>query len=126
MTCDGFSLIVGGTDPICSLDLVLVVGLGTECFRIPADTLKERPPSRDTPINMSTFQHVHASDQCMNFAGRRKIVLSAPYQRGLVTHVRISSIIIVSNVFGQTNHILHNYEACLLFFGHLSTKSKCF
>ena len=126
MTCNGFSLIVGGTDPICSLDLVLVVGLGTECFRIPADTLKERPPSRDTHISMSTSQHVHASDQCMNFAGRRRIVLSAPYQRGLHGHARSHIFHIVSNVFGQTNHILQNYEACLLFFGHLSTKSKCF
>lgn len=83
MTCDGFSLIVGGTDPSCSLDLVLVVGLATECFRIPADTLKERPPSRDTCIHIN-LSHVHASNQCMNFFdGGRRILLS---------HVRIFSI----------------------------------
>lgn len=101
MTCGGFSLIVGGTDPSCSLDLVLVVGLATECFRIPADTLKERPPSRDTHINMSTSQHVHASDQCMNFCWRKENLALNPIAKR-TGHACLHNFHIVGNVVGQT------------------------
>ena len=68
MTRDGFSLIVGGTEPSCCLDFVLVVCLGAECFRIPADTMKERPPSRGV--------HKHV---CLPTSTCIKVKLIKPY-----------------------------------------------